>query len=186
MVEQEKDRRRHWNQICCEFRCEWQKFLNASEAHLASSIMAIDVALAIDVVYAAMSANNRILKRSDGDRCTHNLCCESIRLRVGDVLHAKPSKRIWIGNSTHPNLFYYPPSRPNGFGYFYWTDFSFNGVVFGSYIRSGGSWKWVNKRTPGLALNVQHPKPSLSCDPPLAWGWTSFALHGIGFPLFLT
>ena len=107
MVEQEKDRRRHWNQICCEFRCEWQKFLNASEAHLASSTMAINVAFAIDVVYAAMSANNRILKRSDGDRCTHNLCCESIRLRVGDVLHAKPSKRIWIGNSTHPNLFYY-------------------------------------------------------------------------------
>jgi len=29
--------------------------------------MAIDVALAIDVVYAAMSANNRILKRSDGN-----------------------------------------------------------------------------------------------------------------------
>ena len=84
-----------------------KKFLNASEGHLASSIMAIDVGFAIDVVFIAMSANNRILKRSDGNRCTHNLCCESIRLRVGDVLHAKPSKRIWIGNSTHPNLFYY-------------------------------------------------------------------------------
>ena len=101
MVEQEKDRRRHWNQICCEFRCGLQKCLNASEAHLANSTMAADVA------FVATAATNRILKRSDGDRCTHNLCCESIRLRVGDVLHAKPSKRIWIGNSTHPNLFYY-------------------------------------------------------------------------------
>ena len=101
MVEQEKDRRRHWFQICCEFRCGLQKFLNASEAHLANSTMAADVA------FVATAATNRILKRSDGDRCTHNLCCESIRLSVGIVLRAKPSKRIWIGSWTHPALFYY-------------------------------------------------------------------------------
>ena len=44
-----------------------KKFLNASKGHLASSTMAIDVVFAINVVYVAMSANNRILKRSDGN-----------------------------------------------------------------------------------------------------------------------
>jgi len=55
---------------------------------------------------------NRILKRSDGKRCTHNLCCESIWLGIGLVLRASHQSTFGLIVGVSQAYFYYRPSRP--------------------------------------------------------------------------
>jgi hypothetical protein len=50
---------------------------------------------------------NRILKRSDGKRCTHNLCCESIWLGIGLVLRASHQSTFGLIVGVSQAYFYY-------------------------------------------------------------------------------